>query len=286
MKHWFILIALVPAALLLADDPPKASTQLEKRLQEINVAEAKRWTMHLDSDFKQKAELVERPVYYWTNPTKGGGQHGAVFVWTHEGRPIVVGSIFAHPTEGKRRIVHEFHSLAPEVIYPDCDDGDPASWEPKAGLKLAPLLDAPTPAKSPTQRLRQIKALGGRFGGHTVDWRKERWELRLLPQPLYRYGKTNADVIDGALLALVTDAGTDPEILVLLEATNDSWKYALARFTDSSFYVELDKKQVFSAERGTPEFNQNYNVDHTYRSFQKRFLTAEELGAAAEESQP
>jgi hypothetical protein len=274
-------VMVLSAAVSFADDP-KPSTQLEKRLQEINVAEAKHWTMHLDSGFKQKAELIERPVYYWTNPTKGGGQHGAVFVWTYEGRPVVVGSIFAHPTEGKRRVVHEFHSLAHDVIYPECNDDDPSGWEPKAGLKLVPLQDAPTPAKSAAQRLRQMKALGSRFGGHTVDWRKERWELRLLPQPLYRYGKTQDDVIDGALLALVTDAGTDPEILLLLEATSDSWNYALARFTDSSFFVALDKNQVFSVERGTPEFNQNYNVDHTYRSFQKRFLTKDDLGDLTE----
>jgi hypothetical protein len=285
MKYWVVFIAFMLAAWLRADDPP-AQGQLEKRLQEINVAEAKLWTMHLDADFKRKAELVERPVYYWTNPTKGGGQHGAVFVWTHGGRPVVVGSIFAHPTEGKRRVVHEFHSLAQDVIYPECDDEDPAGWEPKAGLKLVPLPDAPTPAKSPTQRLRQMKMLGGRFGGHTVDWRKERWELRLLPQPLYRYGKTNDDVIDGALLALVTDAGTDPEILVLLEATSDSWSYALARFTDSSYYVELNKKQVFSVERGSSEWAQHYNVDHTYHTFPKRWLTAADIGTAAEETQP
>lgn len=281
-----MLLLLLCCVSAMAADDLKTTTQLEKRLQEINVVEAKRWTMHLDADFKQTAELIERPVYYWTNPTKGGGQHGAVFVWTHKGRPVVVGSIFAHPTEGKRRVVHEFHSLSQDVIYPECDDEDPAGWEPKAGLKLAPLPAASTPAKSPVQRLRQMKMLGARFGGHTIDWRKERWELRPLPQPLYRYGKTNGDVIDGALLALVTDAGTDPEILVLLEATSDSWSYALARFTDSSYYVELDKKQVFSVERGSAEWAQHYNIDQTYHTFPKRWLTAADIGAAAEEAQP
>ena len=131
-----------------------------------------------------------------------------------------------------------------------------------------------------------MKMLGSRFGGHTVDWRKERWELRLLPQPLYRYGKTNDGVSDGALLALVTDAGTDPEILVLLEATADSWRYGLARFTDSSYFVELDKELVFTAERGDKDWAQHYNVDRTYHTFQRRWLTTEELGAAAEETQP
>jgi hypothetical protein len=282
MTSLCLLAALVAVA---ADDPP-AKSKFEKRLQEINAAEARHWQMYLDAAQKQKAELIERPVYYWTNPTKGGGQHGAVFVWTHEGRPSVVGSFFAHPTEGKRRVVHELHSLATDVIHPQCDDGENTVWQLKSGLKLATLADAPKPEVSAVKRLRQMKSLGARFGGYTVDWRKQRWELRLLPQPLYRYENPQEDVIDGALLALVTDAGTDPEILLLLEATTDRWHYALARFTDSSYYVELDKKQVFSAVRGTPEWSQNYNPDRTYYSVQKRYLTAEDLGDVQEEMQP
>jgi len=277
---------LLPVVALLGVDDAKAKT-LEGRLQEINVLEARKWDMYLDETGKSKAEMIDHPVYFWTNPTKGGGQHGAVFIWTHQGRPMVVGSIFAHPTEGKRKLVHEFHSLVSEVFYPECRDDDPNTWQPKAGLTLQPFPDAPSPDPSPSKRLLQMRSLGRQFGGYTVDWRKERWELRLLPQPLYRYEKPKANIIDGALLALVTDAGTDPEILVLLEATkDDGWRYGLARFTDSSYYVNLNKKEVLAVVRGTPEFHQLYNSDHTYRAFQKRFLTEEELGGLKEEGQP
>lgn len=276
---------LLPAIVLLAggeDQPPT----LEKRLLEINAAEAKTWDIYLDQPRQKKADLAERPIYLWTNPTKGGGQFGSVFLWTHAGRPAAVASIFAHPTNGKRQLTHELHSLALEVLYPECSDGHPETWEPKAGLALQPYPDAPEPEDSPTRRLLQMRKLGRGFTGHTVDWRKQRWELRLLPQPLYRYKAPELGVVDGGLFALVTDAGTDPEILLLLEATKDGWRYGLMRFTDSSFYVRLDDREVFSAVRGTPQWTSRFNPDHTYRTFKKRLLTDEELGGLKEETQP
>jgi hypothetical protein len=50
------------------------------------------------------------------------------------------------------------------------------------------------------------------------DGQERRWELRLLPHPLYRYESTDPDVVDGALFAFVTSAGTDPEALLAIEA--------------------------------------------------------------------
>lgn len=256
---------------LLAADPP-----LEQRLREINVQEAKTWEIYLDADHKVKADLLEKPVYLWSNPTKGAGQYGSVFVWVHGGRPAAVGSFFGHPFRGdERRMVHEFHALAQTQLYPVCTESMPtvAEWTPKAAIKLAPLPAAPAPEQSPTKRLLQMRTLGRQFGGHMIDLRKQRWELRLLPQPLYRYDKPPEGVIDGALLALVTDAGTDPEVLILLEARESSgWHYALCRFSDSSAYVTHEGKEIWTAVKETPTFPA-FNADHTYRVFQRRLLT-------------
>jgi hypothetical protein len=230
--------------------------------------------MYLDGARKAKAELIERPVYRWTNPTKGGGQYGSVFVWAHKGRPMVVASIFAHPSGGRRRLVHEFHSLAPTVLEGEWEGDSGESWKPKAAITLQPLEGAPQPEATAAKRLIQMRSLGREFGGHTVDWRKQRWELRLLPQPLFRYEKPDDDVVDGALLALVTSAGTDPEVLLLLEARKEGgWHYAPLRFSDSSIYVSRKEKEIWTAVRGT-EQTQNYNPDHTYRVFNMRTLDA------------
>jgi hypothetical protein len=274
---WFLPVLLM----LPGEDAPAKAPPLEDRLRQENLADARLWEMFLDSNRQTKAQLVERPVYLWTNPTKG--QFGSVFVWVHEGQPMVVGTIFAHPIgKGLRRMTHEFHSLAPTVLAAECKDDMGQTWEPKAAVTLHPLPDAPKPDASPAKRLIQMRSLGRQFGGHTVDWRKQRWELRLLPQPLYRYEKPPAsggrkppgadDVLDGALLALVTSAGTDPEVFLLLEARKEGgWHYALLRFADSSLFVHHNEKEIWTSVRDK-ENTQFYNPDHTYRVFHKRVL--------------
>jgi hypothetical protein len=267
---WCILAA--EPAVSTNDTQPKAA-KLEEQLQAVNLEEAQKWDMWLDASQQTKAELIEKPVYLWTNPTKNGGQYGSVFVWTHAGRPVVVGSIFAHPLKTVRRMTHEFHSLASSKLAATCSDPEGGDlWSPTAGLALQPLPGAPKPESTPAKRLIQMRTLGRQFGGHTVDWRKERWELRLLTQPIYRYEEPRGDLIDGALLALVTDAGTDPEVLLLLEAGQDGWHYALLRFSDSSLYVTRQDKEIWSAVRGVDGQQQLTNSDHTYQVFAKRMI--------------
>jgi len=260
---------------IAADDPPANVAVLEQRLREINLAEARTWQIYLNSAHRTKAEFNERPVYLWTNPTKGSGQYGSVFIWTSEGRPAAIGSFFGHPiaqgTTERRRMVHEFHALAQTQLFPVCGDGDGQIWQPEAAISLHPLPETQAVDASPLKRLLTMRNIGRAFGGYTVDWRKQRWELRLLPQPLFRYEKPPADIIDGALLAFVTDAGTDPEVLLLLEARKEGgWHYAVMRFSDSSVYVQHAGEEVFKSVRGVDK--ERYNADHTYQVLQKRYL--------------
>ena len=267
----------IPAMLLSldAEDSPVKNAALEQRLREINLAEARTWDIYLDAAHQTKADFIERPVYLWTNPTKGSGQYGSVFLWVYQGRPAAIGSFFGHPmaqgTGERRRMVHEFHALAPIQLLPVCHDGDGQTWQPTEAISLRPLPDAPAVEASPARRLLTMRNIGRQFGGYTVDWRKQRWELRLLPQPLFRYEKSPAEIIDGALLALVTDAGTDPEVLLLLEAQKEGgWHYAVMRFSDSSVYVRHGDKEIFTAVRGVVA--EKYNAEHTYQVLQKRYL--------------
>jgi hypothetical protein len=277
--------ALLLAALCAEDPattPVKASPRQEQVLQAINLEEARHWEMWLDASRTKKAELIEKPFSVWTNPTVTFGvQHGSVFLWMYEGRPMVVGSIFAHPVgKGKRKLVHEFHSLAPEPLAAVCKDEQNSAWEPTSGITLQPLADAPKPEATPARRLLQMRAIGREFGGHIIDWQKQRWELRLQPQPVYRYEKSPAGVIDGGLLALVSNAGTDPEVFLLLEATEDGWQHALLRFAASDLYVTRKDKEVWTSLKA-PENTQFHNPDHTYRVFHKPLI--DDPLAAAEE---
>src|SRR5436190_785156 len=124
-------------------------------------------------------------------------------------------------------------------------------WKPEAGLERKELADAPAPADTAAARLLQMKKLAAEFAGHSVDRDKKRWELRLLPTPLYRYPSAKTGVIDGALFALVSNAGTDPEVLLLVEARaadgKPKWEYACGRFSDWELHVERKEKEVFAS---------------------------------------
>ncbi len=98
-----------------------------------------------------------------------------------------------------------------------------------------------------------MRALARDFSAETQDDKEQHWELRLLPQPLYRYESTDPDVLDGAVFAFVTSAGTDPEAILVLETRKPAgggdpvWHYAVARFTDLNLWVRHKGTVVFTA---------------------------------------
>jgi len=264
---------LLLAALLAADDPTAPPAKAAEPLHTIHTAEAAKWRLYVDATRTTTAELHSKPVYVWTNPTRSDGQDGAVFVWTHRGRPAAIGSIFSHPEMGRRMICQEFHALAVERLFPERDEGEP--WEAQAGVTPVPLPGAPQPATSPARRRLQMRDLSRQFTAHSIDFQKERWELRLLPQPLFRYDEPPGDVLDGALFAFVTSAGTDPEVVLLIEAreTGDgsAWHYRAVRFSDSDLFVAYAGKEVWSSVRD--DRNQlHFNPDHTYRLIRDKYI--------------
>lgn len=258
-------ILITAMTVLLAADKPASSPKALEQLQALHVDEASKWHMIVGND--REAELVRKPIYNWTNPIRSGGQHGGVYLWIYEGRPVVIGSIFSHPEAGQRIICHEFHSMTTLPLKPDRDSAE-QRWDPQAGVELKPLAGAPAPENSAARRLIQMRTLGREFTAHSIDNEKERWELRLLSQPMYRYEKPQGDVIDGALFAFVTSAGTDPEVVLAIEARRtpqgNAWYYRALRFSDSNLYVQNHEKEVWSSVRD--ERNQLFfNPDHTYR---------------------
>ncbi len=189
----------------------------------------------------------------------------------------MVASIFSHPHEGRRERVlcHELHSLSEAMLVVDRDS--PNRWEPKApGVDLKPVPDAPTPADSPAQRGVQTPGDRPRLLRPEPERRRPvAWDLRLLPKPLYRYESTDPEVIDGAVFALVSSAGTDPEIILLLEARKTPqgprWTYGAARFSDMSLWLKHKDREVWNAIRG-PENTFTNDAQHRFRFYQDRIV--------------
>jgi len=256
----------------LADDSKSSASDDQKKAKQLlafNVNEAAQYTIYRDRSRREKLEFHKEPVYVWTNLVRNGGQNGAVFVWTFHGRPEVVASFHSNRAdlkEGRRAVTHELHSLSPKLLA--VDRVGPEQWEPRAGLALKPLPEAPPPAESLRQRLTQMRDLARGFSAHSNDRAGQTWELRLLTRPLYRYESTDPEVIDGALFAFVTSAGTDPEVIVVLEArktdTGSQWQYSVCRFSDLDLFVEHKKIEVWKSIRGGDN-DLNHDPQHVYR---------------------
>jgi hypothetical protein len=267
--------------------PSKDARSRGERLLALHTEHASSYSIYRDAAKTQRLELKREPIYRWSNPTRSGGQEGDVFLWTYGGRPEVIASIFSHPLEGhpERRLCHELQSLSEAVLVVDRDS--PNRWEPRApGIELKPVPGAPPPAASASQRAIQIRALAREFSGRSLSEAGQAWELRLLPKPLYRY--ESPEVLDGFILALVSTAGTDPEIILLLEARKTPegprWLYAPTRFSDMNLWLKHKDQEVWSAIRGG-ENTFNHDALHRYRFFQDLIvpeIEAESPSAASE----
>ncbi|WP_088252346.1 hypothetical protein [Fimbriiglobus ruber] len=162
-------------------------------------------------------DLQREPVLRWSNPSVGV-VHGNVFLWTRDGQPLIVGSLFKWFTPFTH-MSHEFQSLTDESI--DCNfHGKPVWKTSEPGLQFSDLPKAPALAATAEQRLLQIKQLAKDFAGSKKERDGTQVELRLLPQPIYRYAVPKKGILNGALFTLVH--GTDPEIFVLIEARGET----------------------------------------------------------------
>jgi hypothetical protein len=232
--------------LLTAAEPADG---LAKKILPIYVKEAEAYSLTIESDPKKQLELKKEPVFDWANPTRND-QQGVVFLWLRDGRPAALACIFSAPHHKLpgRIITHELHALDSEKLIVKRDGFN--KWKPESGLVRKEFTDAPAPAATAASRLLQMKRLAQEFTGHEIIGDK-RWDLRLLPTPLYRYPTAKTGVVDGALFALVSDAGTDPEVLLLLEAKDVDgklrWEYACGRFSDMELHLQRKDAEVFSS---------------------------------------
>jgi hypothetical protein len=264
------------AVLALSADKPDDS--LAKQMLPVYVKEISEYTMAVASAPKKALALTKEPIFEWSNPVRQGLQQGVVYLWLREdGRPAALGCIFSEP-EGRlmgRKVIHELHALDIEkllVSRPDALN----EWKPQAGLERKDLPDSPAPARTAGARLVQMRRLAQELTGHEVDREGKKWDLRLLPAPLYRYPTSKSGVVDGALFTLVSNAGTDPEVLVLIEAKETDgklrWQYAFGRFSDRSLYVQRKGKEIWTCIRSeTNTFL--HDPLHLYRTYADKVVS-------------
>jgi hypothetical protein len=274
MSRSLRVIALVALGLLTAPahslaqrpaDTPANKENIDAALK-LTLAAAAEYEIRVGSDDKEKAlELRNEPVLKWSNPERGE-VHGNVFLWTRDGRPLVVGSLFKWFSPFTH-MSHEFQSLAEEPLRARFH-GKPVWKTSEAGLRFADVPKAAAPAASETQRLLQMKQLAKDFAG----WKKERdglaTDLRFLPQPIYRYAAPKQGIVNGGLFTFVQ--GTDPEIFLLIEARGETaasarWQFAATRMTSVEVRLRHRDEQIWSGE--TLPWKNVYDHEHVYTNF-------------------
>jgi hypothetical protein len=260
----FVIFGLSAPARVHADPPIAA-------LLKLHTQEAKSYQIFQDEQHKQPLELVEKPVFNWTNVIGEDTQYGHLFVWSRAGRPEVIGTMFSTRDSDPRRrkLIHEFHSLSTSKLYPVTPEASAYRWTPERGITLVECDEAPAVADSAPQRLVQIRQIARSFAAESLTREGQTWELRLLPTPLLRYESKATDIPDGALFAMVSSAGTDPELLLLIEARRprgdeQTWKWhaAALRFSDKDLTVKRNGKPFWSS-REDPSRHAAINADYT-----------------------
>jgi hypothetical protein len=242
---------LLAACTASAQDEAAGAADVAKKFQAYARECAGAYELHAESAEGRKLVLRDEAALRWTNPLGGRKAHGDVFLWTDEGRPAAVLSLYQYTTPDS--VLHEHHEFCSLATTPLVSTA-PASrlWSPKEpGVKLLPLADAPEPAATPTRRLSQMRQLAGQFSGAKITREdREKRDLRILPQPVVRYECKHHGVLDGALFALVE--ATDPEIFVMIETRSqggrDQWHYGLARMNSLWLAASYQERQVWEAE--------------------------------------
>jgi len=284
MNHFALFILAVCAASPAAS-PTAPTNQDFAKLQQgwlkVCTAHAASYKIAITGRPDEKLRRLPEPVFRHAQLVRGGQDIGAVWLWVgKDTRPAAVGTVFCWDAgQGYRWMAHEFHSLAEEPLTATLRGR--RQWTPAtAGIEWKPVPDAPTPASSRTQRAQQIRAVAQRFAGNSIDPRGGRWQLRLVPRPIYRYqAKAQDHVVDGALYAMCQ--GTDPEVFLMIEdrPTKEGlrWHYACAAFSDYQLHVQLDGTDVWT----TPKNNRSdRNGPHWWFGFIEKLKLPVEPQAA------
>ena len=184
--------------------------------------------------------LSAEPAMRFTNSV-GTVTDGTIFFWLDgEDRPVAAVQVY-RITSGSWH--HAFSSLSTFPLLAG------NVWTPaRAGVEFKPVPEAPKPAATAEQRLRQMREMHEAFKAEMNFGLKTWHTLRPLTKPLLRYGKAGSGVIDGGVFAFVLT--TDPELYLLLEARRGTagpeWQYAFAPEASSPIRCTLKGKDAWS----------------------------------------
>ncbi|OWK43826.1 hypothetical protein [Fimbriiglobus ruber] len=245
-----------------ADNPDQAKEEEARRGQQLKAMQRSAEQIILSSadDPKRTFQFRKPALLRFSNP-ESGTKDGAIYLWSDNGRPQAALKLY---TYDNKRYAHAWLSLSESAMV--ADRTGTTVWSPELpGVKFRDLPDAPRPAETAAERLRQMKTMSSQFSAaYTAEHIEQKpSELRLLSQPLYRYEVSGDQGADGAIFSFVQS--TAPVVLLLLETKQvrdeRRWRYAFASFVNGRVTARHGGKEVFSCAN-----------DHTSRDKRLPFL--------------
>jgi hypothetical protein len=198
---------------------------------------------------RQTVPLIDHALLTYSDPVRAN-VHGTVWAWGREGRPLAMVEVF-QPAE-KKQWIHAITLTSTVLVEAKVSNRD--SWAPQqTSIEFQAVPSAPRPADRETSRLAQIKNLARKFEAFEFwDPDNSRFELRLLVQPIHRYQDAKNKIIDGAIFVL--SHGTNPEVVLLIEAQGETieqaeWRFAAARLGSAELHLQFDGKEVWTQDR-------------------------------------
>ena len=252
-----MFVAVIAIAVLAADAELPAQNVADQPGENDREARLKQAEAHVGALEVRLAsggdavQRIDKPLLVYGDSARSNAD-GTLWAWGAEGRPLVVLETYRNTNAGGPRASAITLTSTEKVVLKTLLFAQ--EWQPaRIQITPQPFADADMPDEGEAVRLRQLKALARRFTAHEFwDPDNSRFELRLLVQPVHRYRDERAKLWDGAMFVLAH--GTNPEVLVLIEALGDSldkarWHYSFARLGSAELHVELDDREVWKQER-------------------------------------
>ena len=249
LKAAFALLLVATA--LRAQEPADSPTEKDR---ETRLKQAEAHVGALDvrrADGGDEVARIDKPLLVFGDSTRNNGD-GTLWGWGRAGRPLAVIETYRNTAAGSPRASALTLTSTDKVVLKTLFVVQ--EWRP-AKTQIAPtvLPSADAPNEREAVRLRQLKEQARRFTAHEFwDPDNSRFELRLLVQPVHRYRDEKAKLWDGAMFVLAH--GTNPEVLVLIEALGDSldkarWHCSFARLGSAELHVEIDGREAWKQDR-------------------------------------
>jgi len=146
---------LFAGQLRAVDDQEKKDEEARREQQLLKMKRsAAQHILTSADDRKQQFKFHESAVIRFSNPV-AGSKDGAVYVWTDNGRPQAAVKLY---TWDNVHFTHEWLSLSENAFT--AERGNREIWSPsEPGITYRELPDAPKPAETAAERLRQMKTV-------------------------------------------------------------------------------------------------------------------------------